>query len=206
MNGVIYYAITLNASNLSGDQFLNFFILAMIEVPAGYFGSVLCDKIGRRWTQVIFFMVCVVFSIVAGIAADFTDIYAMKVISVIAAVVSKFAVTLTFLVVYLQATEIFPTPLRSTGSGFASTSASVIGIFTPFIVFSAKFLQGAPWFIIAIMSAIGVVSSAYLPETLNQSLPETLEEAENFGKDNKFWSFRPPPQKPSSQNGNRIKA
>lgn len=35
MNAVIYYAITLNASNLSGNQFLNFFILAMIEVPAG---------------------------------------------------------------------------------------------------------------------------------------------------------------------------
>ncbi|CAL8072331.1 unnamed protein product [Orchesella dallaii] len=148
-------------------------------------------------------MVCAVFSVVAGVAADFPTMQAWRVISVIAAVVAKFAVTLTFLVVYLQATEIFPTPLRSTGSGFASTSASIIGIFTPFIVFSAKFLQGAPWFIIAIMSAIGIVSSAYLPETLNQNLPETLEEAENFGKGTEFWSFRPPPKKPPHQNSNQ---
>lgn len=47
----------------------------------------------------------------------------------------RFAITLTFLVVYLQATEIFPTQLRSTGSGFASTMGSIIGIFTPYIVY-----------------------------------------------------------------------
>lgn len=54
---------------------------------------------------------------------------------------TRFSVTLTFLVVYLQATEIFPTPLRSTGSGFASTIASICGIFTPYIVFLVSFIQ-----------------------------------------------------------------
>lgn len=48
---------------------------------------------------------------------------------------TRFAITLGFLVVYIQATEIFPTPLRSTGNGFASTISSITGIFSPTIVY-----------------------------------------------------------------------
>jgi len=50
----------------------------------------------------------------------------------------RFCVTLTFLVVYLQGTEIFPTQLRSTGSGFASTTSSAIGITGPYLVYLVR--------------------------------------------------------------------
>lgn len=89
MNGVIYYAITLNASNLSGNQFLNFFILAMIEVPAGYLGSVLCDKVGRRWTQVAVFVLCVASSLLAGVAVQHATEDGWLYFSVVAAVIAK---------------------------------------------------------------------------------------------------------------------
>jgi hypothetical protein len=46
----------------------------------------------------------------------------------------RFAITLTFLVVYLQGAEIFPTQLRSTGSGFASTVGAACGIMCPIMV------------------------------------------------------------------------
>lgn len=45
----------------------------------------------------------------------------------------RFSITLTFLVVYLQGAEIFPTQLRYTGSGFASTMGAIAGIFAPII-------------------------------------------------------------------------
>lgn len=89
VNGVVYYVITLNANNLSGNQFLNFFILGVIEVPAGYLGSVLCDKLGRRWTQVLFFLLCLISSIGAGVAAGFPLVQGWRIFSVVAAVVSK---------------------------------------------------------------------------------------------------------------------
>lgn len=89
MNGTIYYAITLNSSNLSGNQFVNFFILAMIEIPAGYFGSVLVDKGGRRWTQVAFFILCAFASIVAGVASPHKHNEGWAIASVVGAVVSK---------------------------------------------------------------------------------------------------------------------
>jgi hypothetical protein len=36
-----------------------------------------------------------------------------------------------------------------------------------------------------------MISAALLPETLNQHLPESIEAANDFGKDHGFWSFRP---------------
>ena len=54
-----------------------------------------------------------------------------------------------------------------------------------------KLHVGAPYMTLGGLSIIGMAASAFLPETLNQKLPETLEDASNFGKDDKFWSFLP---------------
>jgi hypothetical protein len=43
----------------------------------------------------------------------------------------------------------------------------------------------------AVLSFVGMISSAFLPETLKQTLPETIEDANQFGKGNKFWSLHP---------------
>jgi len=48
----------------------------------------------------------------------------------------------------------------------------------------------------ALMSSIGIVSSSLLPETFGQSLPETMEDANNLGKNVKFWSWLPTDYKP----------
>jgi hypothetical protein len=42
-----------------------------------------------------------------------------------------------------------------------------------------------------LLAVIGGISAAVLPETLHQNLPETLEDANRFGKTHKFWSLLP---------------
>ena len=39
------------------------------------------------------------------------------------------------------------------------------------------------------MALIGAVVGLLLPETLGAILPETIEDGENFGKDQSFWDF-----------------
>ena len=39
------------------------------------------------------------------------------------------------MVIFIQATEIFPTQLRSTGSGFASTVGSMMNILSPYAAY-----------------------------------------------------------------------
>lgn len=50
-----------------------------------------------------------------------------------------------------------------------------------------------PYIIIGIVSATGMVAALLLPEALHQRLPETLADAQIFGREQKFWSL---PKKP----------
>jgi len=41
----------------------------------------------------------------------------------------------------------------------------------------------------ALIGLIGIFTASVLPESLGRNLPETAEGANNFGKDDKFWSL-----------------
>ena len=45
----MYYGLSLNSSNLGGDDYLNFFIAGAVEIPAYAVCLVSFMKIGRRW-------------------------------------------------------------------------------------------------------------------------------------------------------------
>lgn len=46
-----------------------------------------------------------------------------------------------------------------------------------------------PYIIIAACSIVGVIVEIFVPETLNQRLPESLEEAKVFGKGQPFFGL-----------------
>lgn len=49
--------------------------------------------------------------------------------------------------------------------------------------------------IISGLTLVGVIAASFLPETLHQKLANTLQEAQKFGKHQKFWSM--PHKKPA---------
>lgn len=59
--------------------------------------------------------------------------------------------------------------------------------------------------IIVIVCTICSILILFLPETLGLQMPQTLEEAENFGKDQKMWSFPclEPPDEAAQQKMNQ---
>lgn len=65
-NNMVNFGITLITHKIPGNQFFNFFILGVTEVPAAYLGGLMADQIGRRWTQVIFYFMCAVSCAGAG--------------------------------------------------------------------------------------------------------------------------------------------
>lgn len=46
-----------------------------------------------------------------------------------------------------------------------------------------------PYAILIVFSLLGAVCATLLPESLDQKLPDTLEDSAEFGADQKFWSF-----------------
>jgi len=76
--------------------------------------------------------------------------------------------------------------------------------------FSNRLFQGTihaalPYTILGIFATVGLLASACLPETFRQRLPETVEDANKFGKGVKFWSFLPEDNRMKDNNSNEKK-
>ena len=53
VNDFLYSAGQLNSSNLAGNQFVNFSVIALTEMPSCFVGAFLIWVLGRRWSHVL---------------------------------------------------------------------------------------------------------------------------------------------------------
>jgi cyanate permease len=70
---------------MAGNEFLNFFILSIIELPTGFLGGYLVERTGRRWTQVVFFTFCMLGFTIAAVGVFLSS----AILIIIAVVISK---------------------------------------------------------------------------------------------------------------------
>ena len=50
---------------MSGNEFVNFFLLSITELPANLAGWYFAQKLGRRWSETGFFFLCAFFALLA---------------------------------------------------------------------------------------------------------------------------------------------
>jgi len=66
MNGLVIEVIGLYSFNLHGHRYLNFLLVALMEIPGGLFGGIFANKFGRRWVQVLSFFFCALACLVSA--------------------------------------------------------------------------------------------------------------------------------------------
>lgn len=192
---ILYYTIVLNVAGMSGNPFLNFFLQALVELPGYLIGRALCDRLGRRWSQACAFLVASIFQIACLFAVVRPDLSWLLISMVL---IVKFALTVAAYSSYLQCMELYPTCLRQTGTSVGFLISNLLGALGPYIVYLGTVADPRyPYAILSVLCLVGVVCVSLLPETLNQKLPETLNDAAHFGLDQKFWSM---PRRNSTKN------
>lgn len=178
-----YYGLQLNVANLAGNEFVNFFLTAVVEIP-GYITAWYCmNRFGRRWCAVVcFFMtgiVCMLPGAVSGL--PYAD--------VICSMMAKYCASAAFMATYQQGSELYPTVVRSLGMGMSCTVAMVISLAVPYLIYLGVYGKAIPFVVIGSASIIAGIFASFLPETLNENLPQTISDAEEFGKKHKYFSW-----------------
>ena len=103
--------------------------------------------------------------------------------------IAKFNCTMAFYFYYLQSIELFPTCVRNSGLGFIGTMAGILGLAGPHITGLGSIDERIPIGAMGLINLVAAIASSFLPETVGCDLPETLETAAIYGKDQRYFSY-----------------
>lgn len=179
-NSIVYYGLSLNAGNLVGNPFLMLFLSGLVELPSYLLMCFLMDRTGRRCLVSTFMLIGGVCCIIASSIPTGTDTAATIIVTIV--LFGKACIAGSFAVIYNYTAELFPTVVRNTALGIGSMCARFSGALTPLIMLLDSLNPKVPAVLFGFVALISGFLSLYLPETVNQPMPETIEDGENFGK------------------------
>ncbi|KAK2587577.1 hypothetical protein KPH14_003705 [Odynerus spinipes] len=177
-NTFIYYGLSLNSVAFAGDKYVNFMLVAVVEIPAHFLTWLLTDYIGRKATLFGSFILsglfCLAIQFIPGGGWSYTPLLLYM--------GGKWCITMSFSTVYLYTAEMFPTNLRHSLLGICSMTGRIGSILAPQTPLLAQIVPELPLVIFGAMAILSGVLSLIFPETLGTKLPDTIWEAENIGK------------------------
>ena len=180
---MVFYGISLSATTLSGDPYLNFFLQALIEFPAIFFTYIGTDFVGRRFILVFMQTLSGVCVIAASLLIGQPGMWGLQTFFNMTA---KFGATSAFLTVYLYTSELFPTSIRGRAVGVCSMMARFGGIFALLLLALKSVWVPLPLIVFGVVATAAGLSALVFPETTGQELPETAEQAINIGNNSNF--------------------
>ncbi|XP_051159902.1 carcinine transporter-like isoform X1 [Leptopilina boulardi] len=167
---------------LKTSVFVSFSLACATELPAGLLLTLLLDRWGRRFCAFITMTLTMLFSYAELILVHDTAVLTMSVLA-------RFCLNMAANVGLQYAAELLPTPVRAQGIALIHIFGICAHSVAPYVTDTAVFWTGMPMAIIGTVSLICAILALFLPETTGRHLPQTLEQGENFGKDQKFWSL-----------------
>ncbi|XP_059506613.1 solute carrier family 22 member 4-like isoform X2 [Stegostoma tigrinum] len=125
-----YFGLSLNTPNLHGDDYLNCFFSAVIEVPAYIAAWLFLQRFSRRFSlSGSFFMGGGVLFFIRLIPSN------LPTLSTALVMIGKFCTTTAFSVLYVYTTELYPTTIRNLSVGVCSMFSRLGSIISPYIFY-----------------------------------------------------------------------
>ncbi|XP_069991682.1 organic cation transporter protein-like isoform X2 [Penaeus vannamei] len=172
--GLVFFGLSLGGGTLSADPFLYMALSGLVEVPANTVVVPVIARFARRTLSIFFFVV----SGAALLALPFMPSgHAWAAVSL--AMVGKMSITFTFNILFLFASEVFPTEVRTRGMGTSLMMSRIGAMVAPFVTESmGSVYPWAPSVVFGASSVVAGLATLALPETQGAALPDTISRFE----------------------------
>jgi len=172
---VIYYELSYNLKNFSGDRYFNLVMAGLIDWAALLTVIPSYHYLGRRLGLACYLSVagaCLI-AVLVIILTGSDKVYPGLLLAF--ALVGKSSGLCGTYAVMIYSAEIYPTVIRNVGVGTGCIAARLGGIVAPQIVFLGTVYLSAPYIICITLVAVALPTLFLLPETKGAPLEDSLE-------------------------------
>ncbi|XP_022824602.1 organic cation transporter protein-like [Spodoptera litura] len=173
----VYYGLSINSVSLAGNKYVNFMLVAFIEIPANFTCLLVLDKFGRKRVLIIMYILSAILCIsLSFLPKDKTYL------SLGFYLAGKFSITVAYSSVYIYVSEVFPTNVRQSLLATCSSTGRIGSTLAPLTPLLALYYESLPSIFFGTMTIIATMLVFTMPETINMPLPDSIEEAERLSK------------------------
>ncbi|XP_048514290.1 organic cation transporter protein-like [Athalia rosae] len=170
-----------NLGALGLNVFVTFTVSSLTTFPADILVALYLDYYGRRWSS---FASLFLSGLACFLASLTSGVYFASL-----GLIGRFLINVSYSIGLQYAAELLPTEIRAKGVSLIHIFGYATAIVSPFIAYTRVLDRRSPIIILGILSTIGGILCLFLPETLNRELSQSLQEGEDFGKDQRFFDM-----------------
>ncbi|OWR45874.1 organic cation transporter [Danaus plexippus plexippus] len=181
-SALVNYGLLINSVSLQGNKYIIFGVMYLIDIPGILIFSYICKKFKRKRPLMISFLAGGVFSILQPfVQTNFPWV------SLIFYMTAKMMSMLYFNLTYLYTLELFPTYTRNSMHALCSSFGRLGSTLAPQTPLLAMYWKGLPSLIFGLAAVIAALVTCFVPDVSNESLPDTVEQAEGMGTTKKTY-------------------
>ena len=176
---MVYYGLLFGSTSLYGDPYVNFTLVVLAELPSMFLYLKVPHMYGRRNSLVASQTISAICCICGGLLIENSNLALLQITLVM---IGRLFAGLGFTLVYLYTLELYPTDMRNTAIGTCSSIARIAGVIAILMENLKEFWPPMSMVIFGTVSIIAAVLAFKLPETRNDKLPESIDEALKLGE------------------------
>uniref|UniRef100_A0A3Q3AJA7 Major facilitator superfamily (MFS) profile domain-containing protein n=1 Tax=Kryptolebias marmoratus TaxID=37003 RepID=A0A3Q3AJA7_KRYMA len=164
-----YCSLSFNAAQLHSNPYVSCFISAVVEIPAYVSSWMALRYLPRRWS--------VIGTLILGaVPLFFIQLVPEHLLnlSLTLEMMSKYALTTGYSLIFTYTTELYPTALRNTATGTTTTVSRIGCCVTPFLL--RGYFKYLPYITLGTLAVLTAFAALFLPESFKQPLPETIQQ------------------------------
>ncbi|XP_073967566.1 solute carrier family 22 member 1-like [Choristoneura fumiferana] len=169
----VNHGLTINSVALQGNKYINYALTSIIDVPGHVIVTLILLKFKRKVPLVITFVACAVLCVCQPyVSGD------LPWLSITVYMAGKLMSSFFFTITYIFTSELFPTYTRNSMHALCSSVGRIGSILAPQTPLLLAYWSGLPATVFGLVSLTAGLLTLLVPDTADNSLPDTVFQAE----------------------------